>query len=856
MIGTNGAVDGVVDGAVDGAVKGAVTVNDTNLDGNSGQINIDGGTNITVNASGVTNGGYLSIGDQNTVANDPTGTVNVTETSASTTTTDLASSSAVSMGGMDIYGGTTVNVAEHAAASTSAATNVGDGETGESVEEGDVNVFNYNGTVTSVTVTQDAAVNGTVYSAAKAAVAATVTQALISAGQETTIDNLTFTANAGVTLTAAQVAAAFANLATGAITGSSTLGTYSGAYTGNGTGAVTTTTSGTTLAEINTPAQDAIAAIAGVMSVTTNHVYIGDKSVITGGNVTDTIANVTVANANSVVIGTTALTTLSVTNSSDVYIYHVGNATNTIATTLNATINNLTGILSDWNNQYKTMNITTAGKDSASNLSAAAITALNVSGTNAWDITGVNTTALKTVAVSGSAGVSVNVSAITAFTDFNAATTLGNNTVTINASNATYEGGSGADVVTDTSTGVSKAISLGAGNDTMVLTAKGAVTAAINGGTGTNTLSMDVNDAQTASTTVAFSSLVTNFQDLTLTGTVGKDTTDSVNLAKLGGYNYVTDSVDTTANSGAALTLMNMASNGTIAFADNTTTHTVTLDNAIASTTADTLNVAFNVAGSASDVVNTTLTDTNFTTVKIAANNTSANVVATNNTDTLTLADAAATSITVTGNAALDLTSTSTVVTSVNASANTGGLKYTTAGTTAETVHGSATAVNALTAGGAKADTLIGGSANDTFTSNAAADTMTGNGGNDTFNITAPTDSNSYSTITDFNVGDTLVFAGAASFNTTAITTLSTSTFETLLNAAVKTYATAVGDVAWFQYTGADHVTNTYVVENNTGNGETSFNNGTDSVVKLAGLVDLSHATLNITSGTGSIVLH
>lgn len=238
---------------------------------------------------------------------------------------------------------------------------------------------------------------------------------------------------------------------------------------------------------------------------------------------------------------------------------------------------------------------------------------------------------------------------------------------------------------------------------------------------------------------------------------------------------------------------------------------------------------------------------------------TSVNVVSTDNgasaglsaTNSVTLTDSGntVTSITVSGNGAISLSATGTALTTVNASANTGGLTYTTTGSAAETVTGSATAANTLTAQtGTTADTLIGGAGNDTITGNSGLDTLTGGGGNDTFVIGVASNVNTYATITDAHVGDTIEFAGlistTAQFSQTQVTLASTAVFQDYANAAVHTAAVAAGDAAWFQYGG-----NTYIVVNNKGT-ETTFTNGTDAIVKLTGTIDLSHTSLSTSHGS------
>jgi S-layer protein len=811
-----------------GAVKGAVTVNDTNLDGTSGQIYIDGGTNITVNASGAENDASIQVGNASATMN-PTGAVNITTTSAATT----ASNTTVNMGNIYVYGGTTVNIAQHAAASASVATD----ETAEAVHQGYVEVENDFGTITSVTSTQDAAVSGKAYTVATPAKAATTAahtfDAIVGTGH-VTYNGLTFTAYAGTT--AAQTAAAFANLTHGAIQGASTLGTYSGSYAGIAMGAVTTAAGVSSVLETTKAATPAVAATAGVQTVTNEGIYIYDSSE-NHAKATDTIANVTLTNDDYAVIYGTALTTLSVTNSGDVDIYQDGNVatvTNTIATTLNATIDNLQGYLCDNNGQYTTMNITTAGADSAGDLWGDAMTALTVSGTNAWDITVAYTDHLQTVTVSGAAGVSVDVSGITTFTDFNAAATSGDNTVIIDATAATYEGGTGADDVTTTVAAPTKAISLGNGDDKLTL-ASGttAVTGVITGGQGTDTLVMVAADAVTASGSTLFATKVSGFEVLGLTDGTGKQT---VHADVLGGFNTVVTGGE--ADNGV-LTVDGMASGGTLelnASAAGTGAYAVT-NAAWATPTTDSFNI---VLSSDATMTAGTVTANNIETLKITSTDTD---TAFANANALTVVDNTATSITVTGNAALYLTSTAALVTSVNASSMTAGLTYIASGTAAQTVTGSATASNDLTANtGTTADHLIGGSAADTLTANAGMDTLTGGAGKDTFIITDPSANvNVYSTITDATVGDSIQFSNTAvSFTAAALTLGDTAVFQDYANLATAS-TTADGALSWFQFAG-----NTYVVENNSKSA--SFENGVDTVVKLTGHVDLSHTSLNIDS--------
>jgi S-layer protein len=151
-----------------------------------------------------------------------------------------------------------------------------------------------------------------------------------------------------------------------------------------------------------------------------------------------------------------------------------------------------------------------------------------------------------------------------------------------------------------------------------------------------------------------------------------------------------------------------------------------------------------------------------------------------------------------------------------------------------------------LTATGNTGDTLIGGAGgHDTLIANAGLDTLTGHGSNETYVITtASSNSNAYATITDAHVGDSIqmdVGNAADTFSAAAITLAATAVFQDYANAAV--HNSVAHGISWFEFGG-----NTYVVENLSGG--TSFVNGTDHIVQLTGLVDLTHTSLNSTHGT------
>lgn len=147
---------------------------------------------------------------------------------------------------------------------------------------------------------------------------------------------------------------------------------------------------------------------------------------------------------------------------------------------------------------------------------------------------------------------------------------------------------------------------------------------------------------------------------------------------------------------------------------------------------------------------------------------------------------------------------------------------------------------------GAVADKLFGGAGDDTLVNNAGLAELSGEGGNDLFVIsTAGLNVNSYNTIKDFQAGDLLQFSGATAFKSAKVDLGGTAVFQDKANAAIN--ALAANEIGWFQ-DGND----TYVVMDKANT--TAFVNGTDLIVKLTGLVDLSAASFNNTNDTIALV--
>lgn len=439
----------------------------------------------------------------------------------------------VTMSSITVTGGTTVSVTQKASGDTSgliAGTNAD-----KAVHtQGAVNV-NAGTETTTVTVKQDAAVSAL----SRAAVAgvdevATVTFTKLDDGQSVTVGGLTFTANKD--LTAAQVAAAFANLSDEAFApGVATGDTNGGSARANGvfSGSLATywhsgAVNGSTVTFTGSGAMDDLhLSSAGVTPVTTTQGVDGTSAQnrlgVANGLVTiagaSGLKTVTVDGfaTNSTITGAanTALASISLANGGN---FAVTNA----ATSLTVSTNKVNGTV-DVQSGTKTLtvNVTSGSTDSVTLKSASADT-VNVGGTG---------TVIGNTATGLTAAVSINTSAMTA----------GSATFTINDGAATsYTGGAGVDSVdvNNAGTAIAKAIDLGAGNDKLTLVGTVVTpTATLKGGAGTDTIAMNGESAAAVSASAAFADKIDGFEKLSITDLV--TTARTVNMANMDGITYV-----------------------------------------------------------------------------------------------------------------------------------------------------------------------------------------------------------------------------------------------------------------------------------------------------------------------------
>lgn len=887
---------------------GAVTATDTNQ--GTGASSITGGTSVTLNNTADTTGantGTVTIGGAGVLA--PTGAV----TLVSAVKGDANQAADRAAGAISVTGGTTVSVTQ--TATSPIASGVG---TNRTVSEAAVTVNGTAGVTTAVTVNQTPSLSKSDNTTAQASATEvdTITFTAMTAGQSITIGGITYVAPTGGA-TAAQVAAAFANLPSAAVsgftsagvsgaasdtvvftatgTGSSTtpganiistgpsnafvdtiqfaavpangtvtiLGrTYddaivtggtgstasqvasyfvnlpytpsagvswmSGSVTGGGNDTVvfTSQAAGTSNVKIVPTATGTVPTVTQTAPYSITETVIGVKSTggngrggivqgaVTisdanfGGSTANTIASVTLSNHGTTSISSNALTSLSLTSTANKDNgSNTGAVTinNTLATSLDLTLNGGGKDFGDvTNNTYTTLKVHTTGNDSSIKIIDSAATTLTVDGTKKLSLNASSLTALQTVTVSGSASFSSSTLPATV-TSVNGSGTTGSISVTLNPTTASFTGGSG--------------------NDSVTINA--APTLALNADGGTDTLTLNV-----AAGTLGNPSANTNivgFETLAVT-------TNATGSYDATGFTTVSNN-GTTAG---AITFTNVAAGTTLAFGDNTNNSTTyVLKDATGTSDALTINAKKS---------NGTVTAAGIESITISNNS---------EDSSMTLAAASATSVTVTGGKKLTLSNSgNTAMTVVDASSASGGLTYTATGTLAMTVKGGS-AGDSLTAGtGNTADVLVGGGGNDTLTANGGLDTLTGGTGADIFVVATPgSNLNTYSVITDAAVGDVIRLKnqGTEVFAASKLTLQNTAVFQDYANTIVNTSGDGSTNarIGWFQFNG-----DTYIVQSMHNPATTAgFVDGTDLVVKLTGLVDLSAASFIQASGAPEIVI-
>lgn len=478
------------------------------------------------------------------------------------------------------------------------------------------------------------------------------------------------------------------------------------------------------------------------------------------------------------------------------------------------------------------------------------------------------------LAFTGVGNAVITAGTYTALTTFDATASTGNITLTQALDVADkYLGGSGKDTITLGAT--TEDITLGAGDDKVTLssgTTNLGTTGSIEAGDGIDTLSMTSANAVTVSGTLTgatrFETKINGFEKLEVAA-AAVNVAATYDLAAFDDINYVIYNGSTNDANANVQTINNFKTGGTLhvkAFADADDSTVVTLAGA-AVQDADAFNIRLDVGTTAGVLAAGSITVADVETINV---NTLDGQTATTDVaaskHTLTLVATSATTLNVSGNNGLTLTNTGNAsITKLDASGvkadkatdTAANLKVTFSSETtsaavtmiggegADTLTSKSTSTKADTLiGGAGGDTLTGGAGNDTLDGGAGADTLDGKGGantltggagTDSFVIGVATSKAVISTITDLAAGETITLAAALgnAFTSTKVSLGAGATYADYLDAS----CTAADTAAWFQFEG-----NTYLVGSS--DDLSSFINGTDTVVKIAGLVDLSTSSI------------
>jgi S-layer protein len=845
---------------------GIITLTDT--DQGTGAVVIDGGTDVTATTTVTT--GTLNIGS-NAAAS---GSVTVAATAD-----ERADNDDLTMGAISVTGGASVDVTVSAG-----STDATEFATGTTITQSDVTVTGDDST-TEVSIKQDAAVAEETYTAAVEGVAQTKTVKFVAmaANETVTVDGLVFTA--AKSLTASEVAQAFANLsksdtqteggptANGIFTNNISANWTSGAADGDTVTftEVTPATADTALVVADTAAAGNVAVtpvVTGKTAVTGNDGVLGVTGgaavVVDQGGAAATIETITLDGygAGSDINFADALTTLNLANSAE------GLAVDAAVETLDLTLDNVTGAsvidlddsLAADNDSIETLNVSMLS-DSDADIIADAATTLNVSGEGDLTTTSTATAfaALETVVVTGAAGLVLTGTDTTVLETIDASATTGDVTASIDtgvadaASIATaYKGGSGADNVTLVAdTAVDAGIDLGAGDDKLTLTASTtAITGTVAAGEGTDIISMDTTSAENLDDEELNA---TGFEKLELTAADGGESIDAATM----GFNYVIVDGGVADDGGAPNVVEDFE-----LILDSGSTLELDGDIGDAGTTADTLTLTVNDAATGTaDIVSVVAQAANG--ILVADDVETINIDAAAGDSTFGLTADSVESLVITGEefinlsdaagyagAAADYTSVTTgnisnsgdSLTLIDASAMTdGGLVAVADGGVAQEILGGA-GDDILVAAGS-GDILNGGAGDDILVG-ANLTQLTGGAGADMFVMNTPTNVNSYATILDLEAGDTIQFTATSKFVSSAIELGDTAVFQDFANATVKELDDNANDVAWFEFSG-----NTYIIESGDDAAD-DFVGGTDSIIKIAGVVDLSTASYNMTDGT------
>jgi S-layer protein len=557
-------------------------------------------------------------------------------------------------------------------------------------------------------------------------------QVIVNGGNNVTV-TATGTTNNGTALTAATGANAEILIgATTAVTGAVTVtNSFKGAdatksgdifVKGGSAVTVTQTVTNTTTNETNTQGDVSVVGTAVTKTVTVNQDATVAASPTGTGRVGKTTGAVTITDVNSTsTTAAGAIETVTLKNANTATVNSGALKTLNLQGTLVTVDAGTLGQLTTPANTALALNLTGATSTGAVTIDTD-IKTLNVSGnTTASTINSLVASGATNINVSGDARVTFTGNTTGAVTDIVVTNTGGAVFGTALGTAVNFTGGAGADSIILTASHT-KAITMGAGNDTVTYAGAAGTGGSVAAGDGTDSIKMAAAQADAADADSTFNSKFTGFETLRVS--------DAFNVTvDLDGVNAASRVVlEAGANAG---TINNLSSGGTVEIlANNGGTLAVGVKSALVGSS-DVLNLVLTKSGSA--LVANSITAANVETINISAAD-AASAGSTANINTMTLVATSATSVVVTGNNGLNLTNTgNTKITNFDASGVVANNTVDGPGVAATTDTAANLAVTFASANNTASAsvTIKGGEGTDTLTGNISKDTITGGAGAD-----------------------------------------------------------------------------------------------------------------------------
>lgn len=548
------------------------------------------------------------------------------------------------------------------------------------------------------------------------------------------------------------------------------------------------------------------------------------------------ISTVTLEGHSMTTIQDNALRTLNVSNVvGNVVLENAGLSTGMVQT-LALNLNNVEASIAD-NNVYKRFDMNLP-RNEAGNvvkvhaLGGTALDIVSVTGEGALSfVDGFAPANLKTLQVAGKLQVEgLLFDRLPQVSLIDLSGNAGASNFTIDPNSTAFIGGANSDTLTLNGQAITKNITLGNGDDVLHLAGKSSVpTSMVSGGAGIDRLSIDWSLLNGSAPT--FLNQFNDFEMLSLSRALGGVTLDMslipgiTNIALLESF--------------ADVTLHSFAHQGTLHL-NGQASGVITLANpSFAASTTDSVNLELiNFSGNTSKLVIADVEQLKLTAVR--------DTLPTSQSSPAIMANALQ-QVSIAGNATLALDITSNSLNLFDASSFQGpSLRWTSGALQgAVQVNGSASGFNLfdLQKATAASITYQGGAGVDVLTVAGGAHTIKLGGGADHVRITAPSiDSKTFSTLSDAHrgVSITLPERGFADFQSTKIALSSTASLQNYLDAVIVTRGdgSVNAKAAWFQWNGDTY----YAQSHHDVRSAAHFVNGTDIVVKLTGLLDLSAA--------------